>query len=185
MKGLLIVDMQKISFTPETPRFDAEGVVKRINSLSDYFRKNGDKVIFIQHDGSKGNFCIPGSVEWEIIESLNVDNTDIIVGKTANDSFYNSNLNEILKGFGIEEIVITGCATDFCVDATVKSALTNNYKVTVIANGHTTANRPHLNADKIIEHYNWIWKEMIPVNGNIAVVDLENYLNSLNTIVLV
>jgi len=173
--------MQKISFTTETPRFDTEGVVKRINTLSNQFRKNDDLVIFIQHDGSKDGFCKPNTEEWEILSSLDILGNDIIVSKTANDSFYNSDLNKILQNNKIGKLVITGCATDFCVDATVKSALTNNYKVTVIADGHTTADRPHLKAEKLIEHYNWMWDEMIPVNGKINVVGLNTYMNNEKT----
>ena len=32
-KALLIIDMQKGSFTTKTPRFDTEGVVDRMNEL--------------------------------------------------------------------------------------------------------------------------------------------------------
>lgn len=35
MKALLIIDMQQGSFTPAAPRHDAEGVVNRINLLSE------------------------------------------------------------------------------------------------------------------------------------------------------
>jgi hypothetical protein len=31
MKAILIIDMQMGLFKPETPRYDAEGVVQRIN----------------------------------------------------------------------------------------------------------------------------------------------------------
>ena len=37
-KALLIIDMQKGSFVPETPRFDTKGVVNRINEMSAAFR---------------------------------------------------------------------------------------------------------------------------------------------------
>lgn len=176
MKALLIIDMQKISFTPETPRYDTSGVVERINLLSSRFRKNGDKVIYIQHDGTKDGFCKPNTKEWEILDSLNIADEDFIVSKTANDSFYNSDLDNILKSKKIVELIITGCATDFCVDATIKSAITNNYKVTAIADGHTTGGRPHLKAEKIIEHYNWMWNEMIPINGKINVINFQDYI---------
>ena len=179
MKALLIIDMQKISFTPETLRFDAEEVVKRINSLSGQFRKKEYPVVFIQHDGSKDGFCKPNTEEWEILDSLNIDENDIIVNKTANDSFYRSKLNNILKDKDVEELVITGCATDFCVDATLKSAVINEYKVTVIADCHTTGDRPHLRAEKVIEHYNWMWNEMIPVNGKIKVIGFKDFIKGL------
>jgi len=167
--------MQKVSFTPKTPRFDAEGVVGRINLLSEQFRENGDMVIFIQHDGTKEGFCIPQTEEWEILSSIQVKSGDKIVSKTANDSFYNTSLRDDLHKSGIMEIVITGCATDFCVDATVKSALINDFHSTVISDGHTTANRGELMAKQVIDHYNWIWSEMTPTKGKIEVLDFENY----------
>jgi len=178
MKALLIIDMQKISFTPETPRYDKENVVKRINILSNAFRENGALVIHIQHNGIKDGFCIPNTEEWEIIDLINVHDKDFLVSKIANDCFYKSELNNILQENTIEDLVITGCATDFCVDSTVKSAFTKNYKITIISDAHTTADRPKLYAKSVIDHYNWIWKEMIPVNGTIKVVSAENYLNT-------
>lgn len=65
---------------------------------------------------------------------------------------------------GVKELYITGCATDFCVEATVQSALAKHYDVTVVADGHTTAERPYLSAEKVNEHYNWVWQHMIPTN---------------------
>ena len=97
MKALLIIDMQMGSFKPETPRYDADGIIRRINSLSDYFRQNGDKVIFIQHDGTKENSYIPGTSDWNILPALIRRPDDIIVSKTANDSFYNTELETITK----------------------------------------------------------------------------------------
>jgi nicotinamidase-related amidase len=178
MKALLIIDMQKTLFTPATPRFDAENVIRRINELSDKFRINGDKVIFIQHDGTKEDYCIPGTEEWEILPSLVIKSSDIIISKTANDAFYRTALQDVLSKSGIDELVITGCATDFCVDSTIKSALTNDFNITVIKDGHTTGDRPHLKADKIIEHYNWIWREMIPTSGKIRVINSSDFIDT-------
>jgi Amidases related to nicotinamidase len=167
MKALLVIDMLVGVFKPETPRFDAEGVVQRINLLSNYFRANGDKVIFIQHDGTKENIFLPGSSDWNILPTLNQSPNDVVLSKTANDSFYNTDLEMVLKKYDIEELFITGCATDFCVDATVHSALSKDYNIVVVKDCHTTANRPHLSAEKVIQHHNWIWENMYPTNGKI------------------
>ena len=179
MKALLIIDMQNVSFTPKTPRFDSENVIKRINILSDKFRKNGDIVIFIQHDGSKEGFCIPSTEEWAILSSLEIDENDLFISKTANDSFYNTTLKNDLIRLGIEEIVITGCATDFCVDSTVKSALTNDFKIIVISDGHTTADRKNISAKQVIDYYNWIWDEMTPTKSKIEIVKFDNYIECI------
>ncbi len=50
--ALLIIDMQKGSFTSATPRFDTHGVIKRINELASIFRGRQLPVFFIQHDGT-------------------------------------------------------------------------------------------------------------------------------------
>ena len=181
MKALLVIDMQKISFTPKTPRFDTEGVIERINLLSASFRAAGDQVIFVQHDGTKEGVCIPETEEWEILDSLIVNSSDLIISKSANDAFYQTTLKAKLLQTGINELVVTGCATDFCVDATIKSALVQDFSITVIADGHTTADRQQLDAKGVTEFYNWIWHEMTPTKGRVEVIKLCDYLENEKT----
>lgn len=179
MKALLIIDMQVGLFTPSTPRFDAHGVIGRINALSDKFRERGWPVIFIQHDGTSQNYLYPNTPDWEILPSLSQKTSDIVVAKTANDAFYNTNLQEILEEKGITELVITGCATDFCVDTTVRSALGRNFKLTVIEDGHTTGNRPHLDAETVIMHHNWIWSELAATAHKLKVKPFEKVISKI------
>lgn len=101
-KALLIIDMQKGSFTPKTPRFDTDGFVKRINALAQIFRESGFSVIFIRHDGTKENISIPNTSEWELLEELKVKSPDILIDKYANDVFYNSNLQTKLAELNID-----------------------------------------------------------------------------------
>ena len=178
MKALLIIDMQNTSFTAATPRFDADAVIQRINKLSHKFRINRDKVIFIQHDGTREDFCKPDTFEWEILSSLERVPEDVVVSKTANDSFYRTVLLDELIKSGINDIVITGCATDFCVDSTIKSALVKDFNIVVIKDGHTTADRPNLKAELVIQHYNWLWSQLTPTLGRINVLDFEDYFRN-------
>ena len=178
-KVLLVIDMQKGSFTPETPRYDTKGVVDRINALAHKFRVLGFAIIFIQHDGSLLNEFVPQSREWELLDELAVTTTDTVISKSANDSFYRSQLLTELDKLGAKELFITGCATDFCVAATVQSALTKDYRVTVIGDTHTTAERPNLTAKAVIDHYNWVWRNMIPTKGSIQVLDFQEICDRL------
>ena len=168
-KALLIIDMQKGSFTPETPRYDTPQVVERINQLTQIFRATGNFVIYIQHDGSKTNEFIPATTEWELLDELEVKPSDIIVSKIANDAFYQTDLQHFLSESRVQELWITGCATDFCVESTIQSALVKDYQITVVADGHTTADRPNLKAEQVIAHYNWVWQDMMPTQGKISV----------------
>lgn len=178
-KAFLIIDMQKGSFTLQTPRFDTEGVVKRINELADLFRKAELPVIYIQHDGTGTGEFEKNTSEWELLDALNVEPTDILIDKYANDVFYNSELQSKLKELNAAELLIAGCATDFCVESTIQSALTKDYNLTVVSDGHTTGERPHLKAEKVIEHYNWVWQNMIPTKGEITVKTLEEIKNDI------
>ena len=180
MRALLIIDMQNVLFTPMSMRHDAEGVIGRINLLSAKFRTKGLPVLFIQHDGSAENYCLPGTEEWEILPELKREQGDLLIAKTVNDAFYRTSLHETLQQMDVDEVVVTGCATDFCVDATVKSALTHDYRVTVIADGHTTANRAQMTAMLVIDYFNWLWSEFVPVNGKIVPVLCADFLKQIS-----
>src|SRR5690606_14848216 len=103
------------------------GVVGRINELAELFREMNFPVIFIQHDGTGKGAFEKFTQEWELLDSLTVESTDILIDKYANDVFYNSDLQSKLTTLKTTEIFITGCATDFCVESTVQSALTKDY----------------------------------------------------------
>jgi nicotinamidase-related amidase len=176
MKALLIIDMQKVSFTPKTIRFETDRVIGKINRLSKNFREKGLPVIFIQHNGIRESYCMPGTEEWEILdEVIRRSPSDMVIAKEVNDGFYQTQLHQYLQMNNITELVITGCATDFCVDATVKSALVYDYNLTIIEDAHTTADRPHVSAQSLIAHYNWLWSEMTPTGGKVRVVKLEEF----------
>jgi len=179
-KALLVIDMQKGSFTPLTPRHDTSGVINRINILADQFRKLSYPVIYIQHDGSTNNEFVPQTEDWDLLDELSIEPNDIFIDKYANDVFYQSILSKKLESLRIEELVITGCATDFCVASTVQSALTKDYTITVVKDAHTTGERPHLTAEQVIDHYNWVWQNMIPTKGRVQVFSHEEILNSIH-----
>lgn len=178
-KALLVIDMQKGSFTSQTPRFDSEGVVRRINELAFIFRELSYPVIYIQHDGTGTGEFEKHSFDWENLDELIVESTDVRIDKYANDVFYKSQLQSKLNELDVNELLVTGCATDFCIESTIQSALVKDFNVTVISDGHTTGDRPHLKAEKVIEHYNWVWQNMIPTKGRVAVKPFEVIKNNM------
>ncbi|MDP4679752.1 MAG: isochorismatase family protein [Cyclobacteriaceae bacterium] len=114
-------------------------------------------MIFIQHDGSQWNVYKPNTEEWKLLDELEVLPSDLILSKTANDSFYKSTLESKLLELNVKELYITGCATDFWVESTIQSAITKEYHITVVEDGHTTGERLNLSAKDVITYYNWIW----------------------------
>lgn len=177
--ALLIIDMQKGSFTEKTPRYDTDGVVGRINRLSSAFRKASLPVVVIQHDGTGTGEFEKHSISWQNLDALHIEASDIMIDKYVNDSFYQSDLDSKLKSLGVQHLVITGCATDFCVESTVQSALSKDYNITVIEDGHTTGERPQLTAKTVIDHYNWVWQNMMPTHGRSSVKSTKKLLQML------
>ena len=167
--ALVVIDMQAGLFVPETPRLDADGVVARINALARAVRRTGGPVVFVQHDGPPGDAFEPGTKGWALLASLDREAADPVVHKRACDSFYETDLADVLAAHRARRLVMTGCATDFCVDTTVRAAASRDYEVVVAADGHTTADRPHVTADQVIRHHNWLWENLIHPRRPVAV----------------
>ena len=163
--ALIVIDMQLGSFTPRTARHYTAGVVSRLNMLAGKVRPKNGLVILVQHDGPPGDPHFPGTPGWHLLPELEARQSDRFVRKSACDAFLGTGLSEILQLSSVDQLIITGCATDFCVDTTVRSALARGYRTIVPGDGHTTANRPYLSAEKIIEHHNTVWSEFISPAG--------------------
>jgi nicotinamidase-related amidase len=157
---LLVVDMQE-GLLRGGPKHDLHAVVERINRLAARVRRRQGCVVFVQHDGPPGDDFEPSTAGWPILASIERGPADRIVHKTLNDAFFRTSLAGDLAELGADRLLIAGWATDFCVDATVRSAAALGFKVTVVADGHTVSDRPHLGAEQVIGHHHWIWANLL------------------------
>src|SRR5262249_32407832 len=164
-QALIVIDMQCGSFTPATPRHDADRLVVRLNALASRVRGAGGVVVFIQHAGPAGGPHPPRKTGFPLLPGLRGAAGDGRLLDASRDAFRHTELEARLAVAGIRDLIVTGCATDFCVDTTVRSALAKGYGTTVPRDGHTTADRPHLAAAKIIEHHNAIWADFLSPMG--------------------
>lgn len=159
MKALLVVDMQVGCFSGEPPRWDRDGVVGRINALARALRPLG-LVVFIQHTSAADGYE-RGSESWKLLPTLDVLPGDSVVEKTACDSFLETNLEALLRERGVSELAVVGCATDFCVDTTVRSAASHGFEVVVPSDAHTTRDRPYAKAEVVRAHHNYVWADFL------------------------
>jgi nicotinamidase-related amidase len=154
--ALIIIDMQQGAFGEGPPKHDAAGLIDRLNRLAAAVRARGGAVVFIQHDGPPGDPFHPDQPGWKLVEDLERHPADPVIAKKSCDAFLETALEEFLHRRAIDRLIITGWATDYCVDTTVRSALARGWPTIVPSDGHTAANRPHLPAEKIIAHHNAI-----------------------------
>jgi nicotinamidase-related amidase len=174
MDALIVIDMQ-VGLLSGPPKHDLPGVIGRINQLAGMVRERSGKVIWIQHCGRPDEDFEPGEPGWSFLPGMDRRPADIVVRKTLNDPFAGTDLQAVLSDIAPDRVLVAGWATDFCVDATVRSAVSKGYDVVAVADGHTLNDRPHLDARSVIRHHNWIWSELI-TNRSIRVASTAELL---------
>lgn len=176
MDVLLIIDMQQGLFAQ--PRHQDAQVIANINQLAQSVRASQGRVIYVQHD-EPGSELEPHSPGWQLHKDLTPAPGESRVRKTACDSFLGTELGFLLAEQAVDRLLICGCATDFCVDTTVRSAAGQGYDVTVLTDAHTTADRPHLNAEQIIEHHHWMWQHLsLPEGRSVTLLTTDQLLGA-------
>ena len=150
-QALLIVDIQHGLFA-EQPAHDIAGVIDRINALADRARSAGHPVIFVQHEAP--DELEHGSEAWQLDGRLRVAPDDLRVGKTTSAPYGSSNLQQLLDDRGVRQVVVTGYATEFCIDSTVRWSASLGYDVLLVTDAHTTHDKPHLSGAAIVGHHN-------------------------------
>jgi nicotinamidase-related amidase len=152
-RALLIIDVQRCLCEGRYAVFEVERVIDRINLASRQARATGAPVVLIQHETSGGGLMDPGSPGWELAPGLETAPGDHRVGKQATDSFHRTELQALLQRLGVDELVICGLQSDFCVDTTTRRALALGYPVLLVADGHSTLDNGVLSAAQISAHH--------------------------------
>jgi nicotinamidase-related amidase len=160
LEALVIVDMQVVSFA-DGKQYDIPGVVERINLLSSFVRGAGGLVVFVQHDGTEAEGLATDTPGWQVLPSIETEPTDLFIRKTKNDAFAGTRLHDALVHARAKTVAFAGWATDYCVDSTVRSAVSRGFRVVVPADAHTVSDREHLSARQIIDHHNRTWAGLI------------------------
>jgi len=159
--ALLLIDLQNAILTglgaPERqPAIDdaLEGVVARLAELKRKARAAGVPSFIVQHDGQGTHRLAKRGEGWQLRREIAPEAGDVVVHKTSCDSFFETDLEARLRAREITHLIIGGCMTQFCVDTTVRRAVSLGYDVTLIGDGHMTADRGGLTFDQIIAHHN-------------------------------
>lgn len=158
--AVLVIDVQNAVLRGRGGARQAEAdraldaLAGRIAKLIAEARRAGAPVVWVQHDGGVGHRLEPGTEGWEIREEIRPAGGDPVVRKCACDSFFETPLGETLRSLGARRLVVVGCMSQYCVDTTVRRAVTSGYDVVLAADGHSTVDEGELRFEQIIAHHN-------------------------------
>ncbi len=148
--AVIVVDMQNDFVKPEGKLHvpTAQKTVEPIRRLLDKARKAGVRIFYTQdthYDNDPeykiwGEHVRYGTWGWQIIDELKPQEGDIVVRKTRYDGFYGTPLDDLLRIYGIENLVIVGTVANICVLHTAASAALRWYKVIVPVDGISALN---------------------------------------------
>jgi isochorismate hydrolase len=89
-----------------------------------------------------GDLLEPGDPATAIEPALE-DLSTVVIAKTQYDAFYETELEEVLRSSGSDQVVVTGVMTHLCVEATARSAFVRGFAVYLPADGTATYNRDY------------------------------------------
>ena len=155
---LLVVDIQK-GITDER-LYDYEGFLQRVTTLIAAARKSHAEVIFFQHDDGPGSGFSVGDEDFEIAEQVTPLAEEKVFVKTTNSCFSNTDFVTYLEEKRDKQLMIVGLQTNFCIDATVKSAFERGYQVMIPQGTNSTMGNEYMNAETTFKYYNeMMWPE--------------------------
>jgi nicotinamidase-related amidase len=159
--ALIVIDVQDAilqgSATPgRQPIINAalDEMIRRLQEVQFSARQAGAPIIVVQHDGEPGHRLALGSEGWRLRDEIKPIRGEILVHKRSCDSFFETDLAEQLEKRKVTRLVVGGCMTQFCVDTTCRRAVSSGYDVTLLADGHMTADLGDLDFSQIIAHHN-------------------------------
>jgi gluconolactonase len=133
----------------------SQNVVENVKTLAQAARDAGVPVIhvhYIVEPGAPGlklnaplfqgvkeaDALVRGTWGAAPVEGLEPQEGDLVVEKTRMNGFYNTILDNLLRGFGTETLVISGAWTNMSIEHTARHGADAGYEIVVVSDGTST-----------------------------------------------
>jgi biuret amidohydrolase len=163
--AVLVIDMQNDFVEEGAPLEFPEGrrVIPAIRKVLDAARARDMAVVYAAHVHRRGGAdmgihrdlyppvaagkaLVDGERGVEIHPELAPRPGEPVVKKHRYNSFYATDLEIILRGLGVETVVLTGMTTECCVLGTARGALERGFRSVVVSDACASCDYPDLGA---------------------------------------
>ncbi len=164
--ALVIVDVQQAMFAMPQKLYRGQEIVERLGAVLQRARAKAMPIFHVRHEAAGGfERNAPGWFHHPIVAPKQ---GEPIIDKRRSSAFHETDFHARLQAAGIDQLVIGGMQTQFCVESTIRGAVSLGYRLTAIEDGHTTYDTEILTAPQIIAHHHSIWggrfAELVPAD---------------------
>lgn len=167
VKALVVIDVQQGMFEMPQKLYRGDETVERLAAVLERARSQGVPVFHVRHEALGG--FERDTRGWFHHRTVAPRDGEAIVDKRRSSAFHETDFHARLQAGGVDHLVIGGMQTQFCVESTVRNAVTLGYRLTVIEDGHTTWDTEILTAPQIIAHHHSMWggrfAELVPAQN--------------------
>ena len=150
--AVLLIDLQKEVLDPKgTLRGDlplvASALLDAVRELLQWARERDLPVIWIRMAFRPGYVDAPRSIRataaelagrlvdgsWgaELVDGLGRLDSDIVITKKRPSAFFGTDLDFVLRGLGVDRLIVAGTSTNWAVESTIRDADSLDYEVVV------------------------------------------------------
>jgi len=159
--AMIVVDMENDFVAPGAPLETPAGraMLPTLKRALTFCREHGIPVIYTTHAHRRGGCdmgrfkdlwppirqgagLVEGESGIEIYPEIAPQAGEIVITKRRYSAFYGTDLEIILRGLGVDTVVISGVTTENCCHATARDALFRDYKVVFLSDATGTFDYP-------------------------------------------
>jgi len=142
--ALLAIDLQNYFHQIAQP------VLKNILNVIQTCRSRSIPVIFTQHghtdpdsDGGIlgewwGELIVGGTEDWKFLAEIKIEPNETTIAKKRYSAFFGTDLDQILRSRGTQDVIISGVMTNLCCETTARDAFMRDYRVFFLIDGTAT-----------------------------------------------
>ncbi len=128
---LLVINAQR-AFLASNAKRSNPSAEKNIQLLLDFWRKNGRKIIHVQHvsDDPKSDFY-HASPQAQFMKEISPLGDEQVIQKRSSSSFANPQLEDFLKNHDLSTLVLVGFTANDCIEATARDSFEKGFSTFV------------------------------------------------------